>query len=602
MVREGFLRRMPIARVSTRARTGRTALALVAFGLAAAGLAAGGAAPDPKTLLKVEATLAPTAAAKGTLSVRARLETGWHVNSHKPSEDYLIATEVKLTPSDGVRFGEAKYPEGKLQKFAFSDTPLSVYEGEFVIEVPVEWNGAAPPVVSGSIEYQTCNDAQCLAPTSLPFHSVAAPAAAATLSTPAILSGGAVPLAEARRLEGSTSAAGAEDFGDLLKRRGLFAVLVFLFGGGLALNLTPCVYPVIPLTVSFFGGQAHGQSRRTFLLATIYVLGMATTYSALGVTAALSGRLFGAALQSPWVLGGVAIVLVGLALSMFGLYDLRMPTALMQKAGARQGLAGAYGMGLLVGVVAAPCVGPFVLGLLAFVAATQDAALGFLFFFVLSLGLGLPFLFLAAFSGRIAALPRAGAWMEGVKKVFGWILLAMAAYFVRNALPGFLGAWLLPAVLVLGAIALLVVHGTLKIAVRGAVAVLFLAAALFFAPSGRAEARGPEWASYDPAKVTALGRPAVVDFSASWCLPCIELDKKTFSDPRVRDALNRRGLFKADMTKAAAPETMALAEKYAILGVPTVIFLDASGQERKDLRLVGFEEPDAFLKRIEKAP
>jgi thioredoxin:protein disulfide reductase len=592
--------------ISRRSCKGIASLLLL-VGLAASALAANGAVPDPKTLLKVDASLAPSGAGRGTLTVRARLESGWHVNSHKPSEDYLIATEVKLDPADGVRFGEAKYPEGKLQKFAFSDTPLSVYAGEFVIEVPVEWNGSTTPAVSGSIEYQTCNDAQCLAPTSLPFHSVAAPAAAAASSSgseaPPSLAGGAVPLAEARRLEGSTAAAGAsEDFGDLLKRRGLAGVLVLLFGWGLALNLTPCVYPVIPLTVSFFGGQAHGQSRRTFLLAALYVLGMATTYSALGVAAALSGRLFGAALQSPWVLAGVAAVLVALALSMFGFYDIRMPTALMQKAGARQGLAGAYGMGLLVGVVAAPCVGPVVLGLLAFVAATQDAALGFLFFFVLSLGLGLPFLFLAAFSGRIAALPRAGAWMEGVKKVFGWILLAMAAYFVRNALSGLARVWLLPAILVLGALALLLAHRTLKLAVRGAVAVLFLAAAIFFAPSSQAEGQGPEWAAYDPAKINTLGRPAIVDFSASWCLPCIELDKKTFSDPRVRDAMNRRGLFKADMTKAAAPETMALAEKYAILGVPTVIFLDASGQERKDLRLVGFEEPDAFLKRIEKAP
>jgi thiol:disulfide interchange protein DsbD len=417
------------------------------------------------------------------------------------------------------------------------------------------------------------------------------------------VTGGAVPLSEARRLEGTTAAAGAsEDFGDLLKRRGMAGVLVLLFGWGLALNLTPCVYPVIPLTVSFFGGQAGGQSRRTFLLASMYVLGMATTYSALGVAAALSGRLFGAALQSPWVLAGVALVLVALALSMFGLYDIRMPTALMQKAGARQGVVGAYAMGLLVGVVAAPCVGPVVLGLLAFVAATQDAILGFLFFFVLSLGLGLPFLFLAAFSGRIAALPRAGAWMEGVKKVFGWILLAMAAYFLRNALPGFAGAWLLPAVLALGALAMLVLHGGLKIGVRAAVAVLFLAAGAFFAPIGRAEAQGPAWSSFDAQRVAAAARPAIVDFSASWCLPCIELDKKTFSDPRVREALARRGLFKADMTKAAAPETVALADKYAILGVPTVIFLDASGQERKDLRLVGFEGPDEFLKRLERAP
>jgi thioredoxin:protein disulfide reductase len=581
--------------------TPRAALAALLAGIAVAAFAAPGSAPDPATLLTVQASASPVGAGKATLVVRATLAAGWHVNSHKPSEDYLIPTEVKVDAAEGMKAGEPRYPDGKLEKFAFSDRPLSVYAGTFSIEVPVEFAGA-PRAVSGSVDYQACNDHQCLAPASVKFRAEPPAAAAASSGAPSV-TGGAVPLSEARRLGASTAAAGAsEDFGDLLKRRGMAGVLILLFGWGLALNLTPCVYPVIPLTVSFFGGQTGGQNRRTLLLASVYVLGMATMYSALGVTAALSGRLFGVALQSPWVLGGVALVLVGLALSMFGLYDIRMPTALMQKAGARQGVAGAYGMGLLVGVVAAPCVGPVVLGLLAFVAATQDALLGFLFFFVLSLGLGLPFLFLAAFSGRIAALPRAGAWMEGVKKVFGWILLAMAAYFLRNALPGVAGAWLLPAVLVLGALALLVLHGGLKLGIRAAVAALFVAVAAFFSPIGRAETSGPAWSAYDASRIAAAARPAIVDFSASWCLPCLELDKKTFADPRVRDALARRGLFKADMTKAAAPETVALAEHYAILGVPTVIFLDASGQERKDLRLVGFEGPDEFLQRLEKAP
>ncbi len=561
------------------------------------------AAPDPASLLTVDAGVRRAPAdGKITLRVNAKLAAGWHVNSHHPSEDYLIPTEVKLEPVEGVRFGEPRYPEGKSQKFSFSETPLSVYAGEFAIDVPLEVSGPATPPIAGSVAFQACNDTQCLAPASVAFRSASAPAPAA--GSAAALTGGAVPLSEARRLQRSaTAAAGtSEDFGDLLKRRGLFGVLLLLFGWGLALNLTPCVYPVIPLTVSFFGGQAHGHSRRTFLLASFYVLGMATTYSALGVAAALSGRLFGVALQSPWVVGTVAAILVALALSMFGLYDLRMPTALMQKAGARRGVPGAYAMGLLVGVVAAPCVGPVVLGLLAFVAATQDALLGFLFFFVLSLGLGLPFLFLAAFSGRIGTLPRAGAWMEGVKNVFGWVLLAMAAYFLRTALPGTVGVWLLPAVLAIGAVALLAVHAHLRLPVRAAVATLFLAAAAFFAPLGRAEARGPSWAAYDAAHAASAGRPTVVDFSASWCLPCLELDKKTFSDSRVREALSRRSLYRADMTKAGAAETVALAEKFGILGVPTVIFLDASGIERKDLRLVGFEDPDAFLKRLEQAP
>ncbi len=376
-----------------------------------------------------------------------------------------------------------------------------------------------------------------------------------------------------------------------------------VFGWGLLLNLTPCVYPVIPLTVGFFGGQAAGQSRRLFGLATVYVLGMATTYSALGVAAALSGKLFGAALQSPWVLVGVAAVLTALALSMFGLYDIRMPTSWMQKAGARAGGAGAYAMGLLVGVVAAPCIGPVVLALLAFVAARQDAAFGFLIFFVLSLGLGLPYLFLAAFSGSLSRLPRAGVWMEGVKKIFGWVLLAMAAFFLRTVVPAPLSLWLLPAVLAVGAIAVGFGKGhRLPGAIRATAALALVGAAVFFAPRGATASDGPAWRPYSAKAVTAAARPAVIDFSATWCIPCRELDEKTFSDPRVREALSKRELWKADMTRSAAPEVVALSDTYRVLGVPTIVFLDASGKEREDLRLVGFEGPDEFLKRLEKAP
>ena len=555
-------------------------------------------APNPATLLKTDARIVPGSAGKATLRVDSTLASGWHVNSHRPSEDYLIATAVRLEPSPGVQPGEPKYPEGKLKKFSFADKPLSVYEGSFAIEVPLTLSGSAPAEMAGAVDFQACNDTQCLAPASVAFHGRLSARAASA----AQLSGGAVPLSSAPAADSSTAAAGAsQDFGSLLERRGFPFVLALLFVGGLALNLTPCVYPVIPLTVSFFGGQAPGAGGRVFRLAALYVLGMATMYSALGVAAALSGKLFGAALQSPWALAGIATVLVLLALSMFGLYDIRVPTALMQKTGARSGAAGAYAMGLLVGIVAAPCVGPFVLGLLAFVAARQNAALGFLFFFVLSLGLGLPYLFLAAFSGSLARLPRAGMWMEGVKSVFGWVLLAMAAYFLRTALPAPYGNWLLPAVLFAGAVMLAVRGAKLSPAARAASAVVFLAASVFFVPR-EVPAAAPAWRPFSETAVAGAGRPAIVDFSAAWCLPCRELDEKTFSDPRVRKALESRALFKADMTRSASREVVELSDKYAILGVPTIIFLDASGKERPNLRLIGFEDADAFLKRLEGAP
>jgi thiol:disulfide interchange protein DsbD len=579
------------------------ALALAqALALAVAGGADAAPNPAPEQLVRIEAALQAAAEpGKGRLRLDVRIADGWHVNSHTPSEDYLIPTSVALDPAPFVEAGPARYPDGKLLKFAFSDQPLSVYEDRFSIEIPVAWSGKSSPEVTGKLEFQACNDKQCLAPASVAFRAAAGLPGDAAGGAPAPLSGGAVALSDAPASGAAPAAGASRDFGALLEKRGILVVLSLLFLGGLALNLTPCVYPVIPLTVSFFGGQAHGQRRRSFALAALYVLGMATMYSGLGVAAALSGKLFGAALQSPWVLGGVAAVLVALALSMFGLYDLVMPSALVQKTGARTGAVGAYAMGMLVGIVAAPCVGPFVLGLLAFVAARQNALLGFVLFFALSLGLGLPYLFLAAFSGRIAALPRAGFWMEGVKKIFGWVLLAMAAYFVKTALPEPLKDWLLPAVLAAGAVGVLA-RGGLKLSIRAAVAVLFAAAAFFFAPREIEGRTGPAWAPYEASIVAAAGRPAIVDFSASWCLPCIELDKKTFSDPRVKVAFEKRALFKADMTKTSSPETQALAQKYAILGVPTLIFLDATGHERADIRLVGFEDADTFLKRLERAP
>jgi thiol:disulfide interchange protein DsbD len=544
--------------------------------------------PDPATLLTVRPVVE-----NGVLELRATLTSGWHVNSHKPSEEYLIATEAHADPARGVRFGEPRYPDGVMKKFSFSPNPLSVYEGSFTIEIPLELEGAAP-TISGRVDFQACNDTTCLAPASVAFRMAGAAAIGVPPGAEDALA--AVPLSEAPK-DGGTPAAGAsKDFGDMLERRGLLLVLLSIFAGGLALNLTPCVYPVIPLTVGYFGRQSSGSKGRLFALAAIYVLGMATMYSILGVVAALSGRLFGSMLQNPWVLTAIAAALVAMALSMFGVWEIRMPTALMNRAGARAGAAGAYGMGLFVGVVAAPCIGGFIVGLLAFVAARQDPFLGFLFFFVLSLGLGLPYLFLAAYSGRLARLPRAGEWMEGVKKIFGWILLAMAAYFLRSVVPPPLGKWLLPLVLVIGAVAILVTRLGLRWPIKAGAAVVLIAIAIFFVPR---ELKG--WQPYAE-EVVGAGRPAVIDFSAEWCLPCLELEKKTFSDPRVAEALSRRALLKADMTKIGSPEAVALAERFGILGVPTVIFLDGSGKERQDLRLVGFENAERFLERLAKAP
>ena len=230
--------------------------------------------------------------------------------------------------------------------------------------------------------------------------------------------------------------------------------LLGIFAGGMALNLTPCVYPMIPITVSYFGGQATkgGEGRGRLLVHGLcYLLGLALTNSLLGVVASLTGGLMGAMLQNPIVLIVVAGVLVFFATSLLGLWEMRLPSGLTQAAAkSYTGYFGSLFMGITLGVVAAPCIGPFVLGLLTWVASMGSPWIGFVVFFTLSLGLGLPLFFLAMFSGQLEKLPRSGGWMIWVRKLMGWVLIGMAAHFIRPILPGH-GGTILIAVVALAA-------------------------------------------------------------------------------------------------------------------------------------------------------
>jgi thioredoxin:protein disulfide reductase len=252
--------------------------------------------------------------------------------------------------------------------------------------------------------------------------------------------------------------AGAADTADAHKTPGalygwaMIWTLLGIFAGGMALNLTPCVYPLIPITISFFGGQATSGRQNKGKLAAhglCYITGLALTNSFLGVAAALTGGLMGALLQNPIVLFSVAVVLLVFASSLMGFWELRLPGGLMQIAAkSYSGYFGSLFMGLTLGLVAAPCIGPFVLGLLTWVASMGSPWLGFIIFFTLSLGLGFPLFILALFSGQINKLPRSGGWMIWVRKLMGWVLCGMAAYFIRPVLPGVWGGMLMAAVAV----------------------------------------------------------------------------------------------------------------------------------------------------------
>jgi thiol:disulfide interchange protein len=266
-------------------------------------------------------------------------------------------------------------------------------------------------------------------------------------------------------------------------------------------------------------------------------------------------------------------------------------------------LIGAFVMGLTMGIVAAPCIGPFVLGLLAHVSATGDALYGFFLFFVLALGLGLPYLFLGTFSGALKSLPRSGLWMVTVRKIFGVVLIGMAIYFVAPLL----GSWsryVLIAFLLISAIYFFWVAGKTKpvqfawaLRLIGAVAV----AAIFLVLPGRPRPQIP-WQPYSAEALEAArreGKPVIIDTFADWCIPCKELDQRTFSDSNVRSEAERFVSLKLDLT-GKDPESTSAQSRFSIIGVPTIIFLEPSGVERKDLRLEGFEKAEPFLSRMKR--
>jgi thiol:disulfide interchange protein DsbD len=362
---------------------------------------------------------------------------------------------------------------------------------------------------------------------------------------------------------------------------------------------------MIPITVSYFGGQSRGRSGHTLSLALLYLLGMATMYSALGLVAAFTGSLFGSALQNPIVLIVIAAVMVALAMSMFGYYEIRIPERLA-------GMAGTAKQGLTVGIVAAPCIGPFVLGLLTFVGESGSLFLGFSLFFVLALGLGLPFVVLAVASGNIARLPKSGEWMEWVRRLFGLVLLAMALYFLRHVIGDIAYYALLGALLVVGGVMLGFVSkvhsSTLWFAAfRRLIGVAAPLYGLYMALApghilGRQAAAASSWAPYAEVELTravAAKRPVVIDFSADWCMPCKELEHKTFSQQEVIEKTRNFVTMKADLTQHGSPDVRALRKRYDIKGVPTIVFIDATGKEREDLRAVQFIDKNEFLRRLD---
>jgi len=566
--------------------------------LATATASAQGTRSEPVFGVKLKTDREPlVAGGAAQLAVILTVDRGWHVNSDDPGDEFSMPTTVEWNVPDGWSVNTVFFPDGERLSFEFSDAPIEVWQGQTVIvaEISVPENASGPSDVAVTLTAQACNDTQCLPPTPVK----------ASISVEVAPSGAPwQPVNEeffvAREAEPAAPEASS---GSVFADRSLPWLILTVFFAGLALNLTPCVYPLIPITVGFFANQAKERPGGTFGLAVVYVLGMSITYSVLGVTAALTGKLFGTALQSPIVVAAIVAVLLALAASMFGLWELRIPGWAMRASGGRSGYLGALLMGLVVGFVAAPCIGPFVLGLLTYVGQQGSPMLGFVLFFTLAMGLGVPYLLLGTFTGAMNKMPASGVWMVGIRKVFGFLLIALAVYFARPFLPHAVGAWAMGLVLIIGGLFLLIVdrtgheQPTIDRMMRLVSLGMVLAGVFYLPLAGHEAVEHLEWQPYDrsaAAAAIASGQPVIIDFYADWCAPCRELDELTFADPRVAEKLSGYARFKVDQTRSNEVGDAAAGE-FEVMGMPTVIVFSGGDEQ---FRITGFEPPEQFLKRL----
>ncbi|NOZ12821.1 MAG: thioredoxin fold domain-containing protein [Acidobacteria bacterium] len=380
----------------------------------------------------------------------------------------------------------------------------------------------------------------------------------------------------------------------------MLLALLIIFLGGIGASLTPCVYPVIPLTVAFIGARSDDKKLKGFILSIFLVLGIATTYSVLGVLSAESHMAFGSIAQKPGFIIPISLIFIAMGLSMFGYYEIQLPSKFNSKLQVkRKGLLGAYLVGMATGVLAAPCVGPIVVVLLTWIAKTGSPFLGFLYMFVFALGMGMLFILIGTFTGLLSALPKSGNWMLWVKGIFGIVFIGVALWFLKPLLQ----SSVLYIIAALGLLPFLFMLFRKKW-VNGKTGIAFLVIFLiaFIAGTQLRTKTIPEYqkqiSNGFSAAVTG-NRLVVLDFYADWCAACKELDETTWSNKEVKKVLTAEGvMIKLDFTQTSKSGS-ELQQKYGVRGLPTVIILNKNGKELK--RFSGFLKPSPFLKLFNEA-
>ncbi|MBI3147013.1 MAG: protein-disulfide reductase DsbD [Betaproteobacteria bacterium] len=600
---------------------------------------------DPEIAFKFEAR----AVDDKSLEVRFRIAKG-----------YFLYREKFRFALEGAQLGEPRFPPGKIKEDEFFGR-VETYRGD--LRIPIALVGARPgQKLDLSVTSQGCADLGVCFPPQQQKSALLVPLAAATVApsssapsmpsvaandlgerspavqSPASASAGARSAAAAAPA-GAAGPSGYEDAGQaerLLAGGNLALSLLGFFGFGLLLAFTPCMLPMLPILSGLIVG--HGKTvtaARGFMLALVYVLGMAVTYALAGVLAAASGMLLASVLQNPWVLGGFAIIFVLLALSMFGVYHLQLPASLQAALRHRVDRlpGGRYAavlvMGVLSGLIIGPCVAAPLAGALLYIARTGDQLLGGTALFAMGLGMGLPLLFVGASAGSV--LPRAGVWMESVQRAFGWLLLFVAAWLLAPVLPLAVQMAVWGSLLCALAVYLRVLDGLPHDApgitrlgkALGVVLLLAGVAQWVGAMSGgtdvlqplsglRASTTAPasgapqfqrvrDSAQLDGFLEQAKGRPVMLDFYADWCVSCKEMERFTFADAKVGAKLAEFALVQADVTlnDSASKE---LLKRFGLFGPPGIIFFDAAGRELPNPRVIGFLPAERFLAVLHELP
>jgi thiol:disulfide interchange protein DsbD len=549
---------------------------------------------------------------------------------------YLYRDKTRFqSATPDITLGDYTLPKGEEKMDEFFGKQ-DVYHQSVAIELPLKRSSGAAGTLELTAHYQGCADAGICYPPIRKTVSLALPAAVAgstppvTAEKPAVAESAGAPLSEEERIRG------------MLSDSGIWLTVGAFFLAGLGLALTPCVFPMIPILSGIIVGQGESVTRqRAFILSVVYVLGMAITYTAAGVAAGMTGELLSSAFQNPWVLGSFALVFVLLSLSMFGFYDLQLPSSwqarLSETSNKMQGGAftGVFIMGALSALIVGPCVAAPLSGALLYIGQSGDWLLGGTALFAMSLGMGVPLIVVGTSAGSL--MPRAGTWMETVKAVFGVLLLAVAVWMISRVIPPEVTLILYALLLIIPAIYMravdalpegasgwsrlwkglglvMLIYGIMLLlggftgakdpldplsGLRGGGAVSVGGAPVSHAELPFITVKGAEQLNARLAEAASAGKPVMLDFYADWCVECVRMENTTFKDPAVQQALSNYMLLRTDVTLNDEQDKAAL-KQFKLFGPPALVFFNASGEEMRSYRLVGYFNPQELLAHLEK--